>query len=82
MWTEGGAKKVVGPIYVIHPVANDFVDRVLQGTASGVDRSHNRTEKAHPIDIRRLAHDVVAPHVDNALQVEQRRGAALSTEPE
>jgi hypothetical protein len=41
---------------------------------TGLDRRHLRPPAAHPLDVGRLAADVLGPHVDDALEAEQGAG--------
>src|SRR5206468_378634 len=68
------AQEVIRRPHVGDPVAQGFVDRVLQGAAAGLDRDHARAEQAHAKDVERLALDVLGAHVHLALEPEQRRG--------
>ena len=66
------AEQVVGVRDVGHPVADRLVDGVLQGACAAVDRAHLRTEQLHAEDVRLLAGDVDAAHVDDARQPQER----------
>jgi len=64
----------VGRLDVGDPVADRGADRLLEGAGAGLDRGDLGTEQAHPLDVRRLAADVLGPHVDDALQSQQGAG--------
>ena len=66
------AEQVVGVADVGHPVADRFVDRVLQRARAAVDRAHLRAQQPHAEDVRLLAGHVDAAHVDDARQPQQR----------
>jgi hypothetical protein len=57
---------------VRHPVAHRFADRVLERAAAGIDRANACTQELHALDVERLALHVDAPHVDFALEAEER----------
>ncbi len=67
-----GAEDVVGRLDVGDPVAEGLVDGVLERLAAVVDRHDRRAEQPHPGDVERLALGVLAAHVDDALEPEQR----------
>ena len=69
---ERRAEQVVGVADVGHPVADRFVDRVLQRARAAVDRAHLRAQQPHAEDVRLLAGHVDAAHVDHARQPQQR----------
>ena len=56
------------------PVADRGADRLLQGPGPGLDRDHLGAEQPHPLDVGRLAADVLAAHVDRAVEAEQGAG--------
>ena len=56
------------------PVANRRADGLLERSRPDLDRRHLRAEQPHPLDVRPLAAHVLGPHVDDALEVEQRAG--------
>ena len=68
-----GADDVVGIVDVRHPVAHGLVERILQGLRARGDGADLRAEKAHPVDVGRLAVDVLLAHVHDALEAEARR---------
>ena len=72
MRTRGAPDAVVGGADVGDPIADRLVHRVLQRPRAGVDAAHFRSEQLHPDDVRALPTDVLGPHVDDALQPEQR----------
>jgi hypothetical protein len=51
-------------------VTHRLVERVLQGLGAGLHRHHRRAQQLHAVDVLRLALDVLAAHVDHALQPE------------
>ena len=65
-----GADHVKGVIDVGHPVAQRFVERVLEGAGAGIDRLDGRAQQLHAVDIQRLALDVFRPHVNHAFHAE------------
>ena len=71
---DRGADHVVGGLDVGDPVADRRADRLLQGAGAGLDRHHLGAEQPHPLDVGRLAADVLRAHVDDALQAEQGAG--------
>ncbi len=66
------AEDVEGAVDVRDPIAHRFVQRVLQGPRAGFDRNHPGAEKLHPIDVLRLALDVLRAHVDDAFHAVAR----------
>ncbi len=68
------ADHVVGAVDVRDPVADRLADRLLQRAGAGLDRDHLGAQQPHPLDVRLLAANVLAAHVDDALQAEQRAG--------
>ncbi len=71
---DRGADHVVGGLDVGDPVADRGADRLLEGAGTGLDRGHLGPEQLHPLDVGRLAADVLAAHVDDALEPEQGAG--------
>ena len=57
-----------------HPVPQRLVDRVLEGPAPAVHRSHLGTEQLHAEHVELLAVGVHLAHVDDALHAEEGRG--------
>ena len=72
MWTKRTAEQVISVGNVRDPIAQCFVDRVLQSTRAGVYFPDLRAEQFHAKDIQRLATHVFGAHVDHAIQSEQR----------
>ena len=68
------ADHVVGGRDVGDPVADRGADRLLQRPRAGLDRRHLGAEQPHPLDVGRLAADVLGAHVDDALEAEQGAG--------
>src|SRR4051794_39721424 len=68
------ADDVVGGRDVGDPVADRLRRRLLQRLAPGLDRHDRRAEQPHALDVGRLAPRVLAAHVDDALEIEERRG--------
>ena len=71
---DGRADDVVGRRDVRDPVADRGADRLLERPRARFDRHHLGAEQLHPLDVRRLAADVLGAHVDDALEPEQRAG--------
>jgi hypothetical protein len=71
------AQAVVGVLDRRDPVAEGFVDGVLEGPAPGTNRSDLGAEEAHPEHVELLALGVYLAHVHHALEAEQggRSGA-------
>jgi len=67
-----GADDVEGVFDVGHPVAQRFVERVLQRPAARIHRHHRRAQQVHAVDVGALALDVLAAHVDHALHAVAR----------
>ena len=71
--------------YVRHPIANGFVDCILQGAAAGVHGCDLRAQQFHARDVGRLPRHVVRAHVNDALETEERahgrRGHAMLSRP-
>ncbi len=74
MGAERAAEQIVRAAHVGHPIADGFVDGVLERLAAGFDAAHLRTEQAHAKDVRLLARHVHRAHVDDALNAEQGGG--------
>ena len=72
MWAQHRAEQVVGVIDVRHPVAHRLVDRILQRAASSIDSRDRRPQQVHTKHVEGLSAHVFGPHVDDALQTEQR----------
>ena len=78
MHPRGGAEEIKGLANIGHPVANRFVDRILERFRAGCDRTHFRAEQLHPEDVERLPGDIDLAHVDDAIESEQRAGGRRS----
>src|SRR3954451_18601183 len=74
MRTEHRADDVVRRAHVCDPVADRFVDRVLERAAAARHRHDFRAEEAHAEDVELLPRHVHLAHVDDALQPEERAG--------
>ena len=72
MGTGAGAEQVVGVVDVGQPVAQRLVHRLLQRRTAEVHRFDPGTEQRHAPHVALLASHVFGPHVDDALQPEQR----------
>ena len=66
------ADDVVRGRHVGDPVAQRLVGRVLERAGARLDRHHRRAEQLHPVDVERLARDVLGAHVHHALEPEAR----------
>jgi hypothetical protein len=64
------ADHIEGVIDVGDPVAQGFVERVLEGARAGGHRLHRRAQQPHSVDVQRLALDVFRTHVDHAFHAE------------
>ena len=64
----------MGGLDVGDPVADRRADRLFEGPGAGFDRHDLGPEQAHALDVRPLAADVLAAHVDDAFDVEQGAG--------
>ena len=69
---DARADDVVGAVNVGDPVADRRRDGLLERPRAVVHGLHRGAEQAHPLDIRFLAPHVLGPHVDDALEVQQR----------
>ncbi len=69
-----GTEAVIGVVRVGNPVAQGFVDRVLERARTGLDRNDLRAEQAHACDVQCLTFGVDSTHVDDALETEQCTG--------
>ena len=56
------------------PLAHGFGHGVLERGGAGGDGHDRRAEKAHTVDVQRLADGVLLAHEDDALHAHQRRG--------
>src|SRR5690606_32185580 len=63
-----GADDVESVVYIGNPVAHGFIERVFQRFAAAVHRHHGGAQQLHAVDVRALALDVFAAHIDHALQ--------------
>ena len=74
MRAQRRSEQVIGVLDVGDPVAHRLVDGVLQRLAARVDLAHRRPQQLHAHDVQRLAPHVLAAHVDDALEAQQRAG--------
>src|SRR5438093_621965 len=74
MRAQDGAEDVVRGANVGDPIANRFVDRILQRPASAGNGNDLGAQESHTEDVQLLASHIDFAHVDNALQAEQRAG--------
>src|SRR2546423_4738105 len=72
MWTERAAEQVVSVTRVRYPIAQGFVDCVLQCLRSAFDYAPLRAEQTHPQNVRLLPADVFRSHVNDAIEAQQR----------
>src|SRR5437763_7293645 len=72
MGPDRGAEHVVGGLDVRHPVPDGLIHRIFQRAGAALDGSDFSAEQFHPMDVRRLALDVLGSHVDDAFQPELR----------
>ncbi len=72
--TGGGAQHIVRLFVAAGPVAQRLVTGIFQRGGAAVHRDHLGAHQAHTEDVRRLALDVLGPHVDTAFQAEQGAG--------
>ena len=56
-----------------HPVADGFVNGILERLAAALDREDFRAEQTHPKDVRLLAGNIDRAHVNVTFQPQQRR---------
>jgi hypothetical protein len=71
VWARDRAEEIIGVLNVLHPVANGFVDGVLEGPGAAGDGDDFGAEEPHPEDVKSLPAHVLLAHVDNALHAEQ-----------
>ena len=69
----GCAEYVVGGFDGSSPVAQRFVERLLEGLRAGGDADHFGTQLAHPEDVGILPLDVFGAHVYGRIQSHARR---------
>src|SRR5689334_11337342 len=72
MWTKRAAEQVVGIGNIRDPIAQRFVDRILQCARTGIHFAHFSTEQLHAKDVQLLASHVFGAHVDHAIETEER----------
>ena len=70
MRAERGAEQIIGVAHIGDPVAQGFVDGILQGLGAGLDAAHLGSHQAHAEDVQRLALHVFRAHVDDAVEAE------------
>ena len=85
MGAQHRAQEVVGGAHVRDPIAHGLVDGVLERARAARHPAHLRSQQAHAADVGLLARHVLGPHVDHALQPQQRahrgRGHAVLAGP-
>ena len=76
MWAHDRPDAVVRGLDRCNPIAQRFVDGVLQRPAPRLHRTHLSTEQLHAEHVQALSLDIDSTHVDEALEAEQcgRRG--------
>ena len=72
MRTGGRAEQIMRGLEARRPVAQRFVDRVLERPPAACHRDHRRAHQLHPEDVELLPLDIVRAHVDDGLETEQR----------
>ncbi len=72
MRPERAAEQVISVARVRDPIAQGFVDRVLERARTVLDHAHFRAEQSHAQDVRLLPAHVFRAHVNDAFQTEQR----------
>ncbi len=81
MRAAGRAQHVVGIVHVGHPVAEGFVDGVLEDARAVAHGHHLGPQAFHPEDVGPLARHVHLAHVNGAAKAETRghggRGHAM-----
>jgi hypothetical protein len=83
MRPQRAAKQVISVRDVRHPIAQRFIDGVLQSLRSRIDLAHFGAQQLHAKDIQLLSPHVFSAHVHDAIESEQgahggRRYAVLS----
>ena len=83
MRTQCRTEQIMRIAHIRNPIADRFVDGILQGLRPGRYRAHFRPEQFHPEHIRLLPRDVNHTHVDDTLEAQQcshgGRGNAVLT---
>ena len=69
-----GADAIEGVLDIGHPVAQRFVQRVLQGARAGLGGHHFGAQQLHAEHIGLLALDIDLAHVDDAFKAEAGAG--------
>ena len=72
MRTERTTQKIVRVVHVRYPIAQCFVDCVLQRARAGIHGNNFSSEQPHSENIECLASHVFRAHVDYALQAKHR----------
>ena len=67
MRSQRAAQQIISIGNIRHPVAQRFIDRILQGLRSGIDFAHFGAEQLHAEHIQRLTPHVFRSHVNDAL---------------
>ena len=73
MRTSRGTEDVVGCSFVRHPIAECFIDCILQSLRTGCYGDDFRTKYLHSRNIQCLTSSIFFTHVDGALQAKKRR---------
>ena len=73
VWAHDRAEAVVRVLDAARPLTHRLGNRILQGAGAVGDRDHLRSEKAHLVDIERLALRIHLPHENHALHPHERR---------
>src|SRR5438067_7954128 len=72
MRTESATQKIIRVVYVRHPIAQRFVDCILQRACASIHGNYFSPEQPHSKNIERLASHIFCAHVDDALQAKHR----------
>ena len=67
------ADDVMRVLDAAHPVAQGFVEGILEGLAAAVHLDHVGAHELHAKDIEALAADILGAHVDVALEIKEGR---------
>ena len=71
MRTQGATEQVIGVVNVCDPVAQSFIDGVLQCAGSRVHSHHFGPQQSHSENIELLPAHIFRAHVNHALKTEQ-----------
>ena len=72
MRPQRAAEQIVSVGNIRHPIAQRFVNGILQRARAGIDLAHFSAEQLHAKDIQSLPAHVFRAHVDHALETKQR----------